>query len=116
MYSYCLYTMLWTVDSGNTTHEDCLELARIQMPPSTLFGMFVAAKLFLALRTAELYANWMFESHLDVFFCNVHFYIRDGPRGCESKNMLIELFVLHYRGLLSPAIVARLKEKTDGQS
>jgi hypothetical protein len=84
------------------------------MPPSTLFGMVVAGKLFLALRTAELCTNWVFDFHLDFFFCEVHFDIRDGPRGCKSKNMLIELFVLHCWGFLSPAIVPLPTEMPDG--
>jgi hypothetical protein len=84
------------------------------MPPSPLFGMVVAGKLFLALRTAELCTNLVFDFHLDFFFSNVQFDIRDGPRGCKSKNMLIELFVLHWWGGLSPAIVPSATEMPDG--
>jgi hypothetical protein len=77
--------MLWTVHSGNTADEDCLELARIQMPPSTLFGMVVAGKLFLALRTAELCTNWVFDFHMDFFFRNVQFDVGDGPRDVSPR-------------------------------
>jgi hypothetical protein len=106
--------MLWTVHPGNTADEDCLELARVQMPPSPIFGRVVAGNLFPALRTAELCTNWVFDFHLDFLFCNVQFDIRDGPRGCKSKNMLIEFFVLYYWGFLSPAIVPSPTEMPNG--
>jgi hypothetical protein len=111
---YGLDSMLWTVHSGNTANEDCLVLARVQMPPSTLLGMIVASKLFLALRAAELCTRWVLDPHLDLFGWNVQFDTRNGPRGGESYDMLIELFVLHSWGFLSPAIVPSTKEMPDG--
>jgi hypothetical protein len=62
---YGLNSMLGTVHSGNTANEDCLVLARVQMPPSTLLCMIVASNLFLALRVAELCTRWVLDPHLD---------------------------------------------------
>jgi hypothetical protein len=76
--------MVGTVHSGNTANEDCPVLARVQMPPSTLLGMIVASKLFLALRTAELCTSWVLNPHLDLFGWNVQFDTGDGPRGGQS--------------------------------
>jgi hypothetical protein len=84
------------------------------MPPSTLLGMIVASKLFLALRAAELCTWWVLDPHLDLFGWNVQFDTRNGPRGGESYDMLIELFVLHSWGFLSLAIVPSPTIMPDG--
>jgi hypothetical protein len=76
--------MLGIFHSGNTANEDCLVLAGVQMPPSTLLCMIVASKLFLALRAAELCTRWVLDPHLDLFGWNVQFDTGDGPRGGQS--------------------------------
>ncbi len=95
---YGIYSMLWTVHSGNTANEDCLVLARVQMPPSTLSSMVVTTQLFLALRTAALCTSKVLDPHLNLFGWNVKFDVGDSPRGYPSWNVLIEFFVLHLWG------------------
>jgi hypothetical protein len=84
------------------------------MPPSTLFCMVVTGKLFFALRTAELCSIQVLDAHLDLFGWNVQFDTVDGPRRGQSKDMLIELFVLHCWVFRSPAIVQSPTKKPDG--
>jgi hypothetical protein len=63
--------MLGRDHSGDTAYEDCLEWARVQMPPSTLFWMFATSELFLESRIAKLGMNGFLEPHLDLFGWNI---------------------------------------------
>jgi|688.fasta_scaffold528460_1 hypothetical protein len=84
------------------------------MPPSTLFCMVVTGKLLLTLRTAKLCSIWVLDVHLDLFGWNVQFDTGDDPRGGQSKDILIEFFVLNCCGFLSRTIVPSPTKIPDG--
>jgi hypothetical protein len=94
MYRHGLDSMIWAVYSRDTAYEDCSKVAEVDMPPSPLCCIVKTSGLFSAFWATKLSTNWVLDPELDLFVLHVEFNLGNGQRGCQSQNMLEELFVL----------------------
>jgi hypothetical protein len=89
--------MLRTFHSRNTGGQDRLELTRIQMSPTTLFGMIVAGQRNLALGATKAGSGRVNNADPNLRIFNIQFHILHRPRCVQPKNMLVKFFVLYKR-------------------
>ncbi len=87
--------MFGALHSRAPSQQKSLELTGVQMPPTSLSGMVVTGQILLTLRAAETSATRMVNENQNLFAVHVKFDLRYRPRRIESKNVLIEFFVLN---------------------
>ena len=84
--------MFLTLNARNARDKKRLVLTTIQVAPRAHSRVIAGARL-AALRTARLAAK--LDRHADGHFRIVKLHIRDGPRGIDLQEFLVDVFVLH---------------------
>jgi hypothetical protein len=104
---------LGTVHSRNAGNQNGLELAGIQMSPLAFLPMIVTREILLAFRAAESCPTRMIDLDLDLLILHVEFDVTDRPWRGQAKDVLVEIFVLHW-GFLSHKILPLPTQIPDG--
>jgi hypothetical protein len=94
-HGHCLDAMRGALHPRCLGNQDRLELARIEMSPTTLLRMVMAGQLRLAIRSSKTDTSRMLHVDADLLPTVIQFNADHVPRPCETQKVLVQFFVLH---------------------
>jgi len=98
------HPMLRAFHPGNPGIKVGLELAGVQMPPSSLFGVIPTGEFLPAFRTGPFGPARMLKPYIHTVFGNLQIHPFYKPRFFQTQNALVKVGVPHLNPLLGDSL------------